>query len=240
MPDTRKGIYIAVLNQGDIRAELAYVLTELTHQNKYNIMISYPANKPISHNRNKIVQDFLQRKNFDYLLMLDSDNVPPTNILNLADFDKDVICGLSFGWQQKLVVPSIFRRKKDGLYTIAPFRGDEGLIEVDAAGSGQMMIARRVLEKIRYPFRNEYDRDGIKKLGLDINFCERAKDLGFKVYAHLDYISSHWVTFDLKEVYSILIDKKDLEERIEHIKVNMNGETEIKEKPKKQDEKQNT
>ena len=230
--NTRKGIYIAVLNQGDIRAELAYVLTEFTHQGKYDLMISYPGDKPISHNRNKIVQDFLQRKNFDYLLMLDDDNVPPTNLLNLADFDKDIICGLSFGWQKNMVIPSVFKRRPDGLYTVREFKGDEGLIEVDAAGSGQMMIARRVLEKMRYPFRNEYDRDGIKKLGLDINFCQRAKEMGFRVYVHLDYICDHWVTFNLKEVYSTLVENKELKERLEHITIHSNGEAQPKNKKK--------
>jgi hypothetical protein len=211
MSNQKKGVYLAILNQGEIRAELAKVLLELTHQNKYNIMISYPADKPISHNRNKIVQDFLNHKDYDYLLMLDDDNVPPTNILNLADFDKDVICGISFGWQKNLVIPSVFKRKEDGLYCVHEFTGDEGLIETDAAGSGQMMIARRVLEKIQYPFRNEYDRDGIKKLGLDLNFCQRVKDLGFKIYVHTDYICSHFVTFDLKQIYQILMEKKEIE-----------------------------
>lgn len=217
MSNQKKSIYISVLNQGEIRVELAKVLTELTHQNKYNILISYPSDKPISHNRNKIVQDFLNHKDYDYLLMFDDDNIPPTNILNLADFDKDVICGISFGYQQNLVIPSVFKRKDDGLYSVHEFTGEEGLMEVDAAGSGQMMIARRVLEKIQYPFRNEYDRDGIKKLGLDLNFCQRVKELGFKVYAHTDYICSHYVTFDLKEVYQVLVEQKETQKRLDEI-----------------------
>ncbi len=226
--NTKKSIYVAVLEQGQIRAELARVLLEISHQYEYDIDIGYHCDKPISHNRNKIVQTFLQNKDYDYLLMLDSDNVPPTNILHLADFDKDIIFGLSFGWQQGMVIPSVFRRKPDGLYTVAPFTGEEGLMEIDAAGSGQMMIARRVLEKMKCPFKNEYDRDGIKKLGLDLNFCQRTKELGFKVWIHLDYISSHWVGFDLKEVYRILVEKEDLEKRLGQITIHSNGNVEEK------------
>lgn len=225
MENTKKWIYVAILEQGEIRTELSKTLLNISHQNEYNIDIGYHPDKPISHNRNKIVQTFLQDKKYDYLLMLDDDNVPPANILHLADFDKDVICGISFGWQKGLVIPSLFRRKPDGLYTVAPFNGDEGLMEVDAAGSGQMMIARRVLEKIRYPFRNEYDRDGVKKLGLDINFCQRVKEIGFKVWAHTDYISSHWIPFDLKEVYRILLEKEELEKRLEKITIHGDEET---------------
>ena len=223
--DTKKWIYIAVLEQGHTRSELDKVLLNISHQYEYNIDIGFHCDKPISYNRNKIVQTFLQNKKYDYLLMLDDDNVPPADILHLADFDKDIICGLSFGWQQGLVVPSAFKRRPDGIYTVAPFTGDEGLIEVDAAGSGQMMIARRVLEKLRYPFRNEYDRDGMKKLGLDLNFCQRAKELGFKVWVHLDYLSSHWVEFDLKEVYRVLLERDEAVKRLENITIHANGET---------------
>lgn len=230
MANNKKWIYIAVLEQGHIRTELTRSLLNISHQYEYNIDIGFHCDKPISHNRNKIVQTFLQDKKYDYLLMLDDDNIPPVNILHLADFDKDIICGLSFGWQRNIVVPSVFRRRTDGIYTVAPFTGDEGLMETDAAGSGQMMIARRVLEKMKYPFRNEYDRDGIKKLGLDLNFCQRAKELGFKVWVHLDYISSHWVEFDLKEVYRVLVERDDTLKRLEQITVHANGEIGTKEK----------
>jgi hypothetical protein len=150
--------------------------------------------------------------------MLDDDNVPPNNILNLVDFNKDIICGISFGFQQNLVVPSVFKRRDNGLYTIHEFTGEEGLMEVDAAGSGQMIIARRVLEKLEYPFRNEYDRDGVKKLGLDLNFCQRAKELGFQVFAHTDYICSHIVPFDLKTIYATLVENKELQSHLKKIK----------------------
>lgn len=223
MANKKKWIYLAVLEQGEIRAELAQALLSITHQYDYNVDVGFHCDKPISYNRNKIVQTFLQDKKYDYLLMLDGDNVPPATILHLADFDKDIICGLSFGWQKGLVIPSVFRRKKDGTYTIAPFNGDEGLIEVDAAGSGQMMIARRVLEKLRYPFRNEYDRDGIKKIGLDLNFCQRAKELGFKTWVHLNYISDHMVTFNLKDVYRVLIEKDEALKRLEQIKIHIDN-----------------
>ena len=40
-----------------------------------------------------------------------------------------------------------------------------------------------------------------KLIGLDINFCHRAKKLGFKVFCHTDYICSHHTRFDLKSIY---------------------------------------
>lgn len=202
----KKKIYIAVLNQGNIRPELVSVLHNLSFQNKYELLISYPSDKPISHNRNTIVQSFLQRKEFDYLIMIDNDIVPPVNILNLVDFQKDIITPTMFMYQQKAIIPLILERKSDGLYTTKSFEGEEGLTECDAVGTGCIVLSRKVLEAVKHPFQNEYDADGIKLFGLDIAFCRRAKALGFKVYCHLDYLCSHWTSLDLKDIYAALSD----------------------------------
>jgi hypothetical protein len=74
---------------------------------------------------------------------------------------------------------------------------NNGVVEVDAIGSGVMMIARRVLEAIPHPFRNDYDPEGIKTRGLDSNFCRRAKKLGYSVWVDTNNKSSHWTTMDL-------------------------------------------
>ncbi len=200
----QKSIYIAVLNQGNIRTELVTVLNELSHQqDRYKLFITYPSHKPISYNRNKIVQDFLTTE-CDFLMMVDSDIIPPSNILNLADFNEDIVAPLMFAYQEKTVIPLILKQETDGLWGVQNFKGNEGLIEVDATGTGCIIIKREVLEKIKWPFRNEYDADGIKKYGLDLMFCQRAKKEGFKVYCHLDYPCSHWITMDLKDVYLAL------------------------------------
>ena len=214
----KKAIYLAVLNQGDIRPELANVITQFVNQDKYELYVTYPAAKPITQNRNKIVQDFLSKPQYDYLIMLDSDNVPPANLLDLVDYQKDIIGSLYFGYQRNMIVPFVLERNKDGLYTIIELKGKRGLIECDAIGTGIIIIKREVLEKVKFPFRNTYDADGIKLFGLDIHFCQQAKELGFKVFCHLDYISSHWVTMDLKDVYAILLDKEDLEKQLKALK----------------------
>jgi len=214
----KKGVYIAVLNQGGIRPELAHVLHQMPSQDKYEVIITYPMDKPITQNRNKIVQDFLPRKEFDYLMMIDGDIVPPINILNLADFQVDIVAPMLFAYQKMMIVPLALREDKDGLYKIAAFRGDEGLMEVDAVGSGCIMMSREVLEKVKFPFKNEYDADGIKKIGLDLHFCKEAKKLGFKVYTHLDYICSHWMEFDLKTIYNWMLDAEEMQRELQDLK----------------------
>lgn len=215
-----KGVYVAALNQGEVKRELSYILTELQFNDRYKILVSYPQDKPITQNRNKIVQDFLSRKEYDYLMMVDDDIVPPPNILDLCDFQKDIIAPVMFTFQGKKVVHLAMRRTKDGKYAPISFKGNEGLIEVDATGTGCIIIHRRVLENIKFPFRNEYDADGIKKTGLDFNFCTRAKKLGYQTWVHLDYISSHYATIDLKEIYSLAIEKEEMIKRIHELEKN--------------------
>jgi len=195
-----KSIYIAVLNQGSIRPEIAHLLSILSKQRKYEIIISYPAKKPITNNRNTIVKNFLETE-CDYLLMMDNDCVPTEKLLDLADYDKDIIGAVCFGYLKKMLIPFAMKLKLDGKYDIIETGLNDGVIECDAIGSGVMMIARRVLEDMPFPFRNEYDPEGIKTKGLDFNFCRRAKKKGFKVWVDTDMLASHWTTLDLLEVW---------------------------------------
>jgi len=216
MIDHKVAIYIAVLNQHDIHDQLSERLLGYALQTDYEVCIVHFSYKPITQNRNKIVQDFLSKPQYDYLIMLDSDNVPPVNLLNLVDFKKDIVASLYFGYQNGMIVPFCLEMGKDGLFTVMDLHGKRGLVECSAVGTGIIVIKRAVLEdeRLRFPFRNEYDKDGIKQLGLDINFCKRAKEVGYKVYCHLDYISGHWVPVDLKDIFALLLEKEGLEKQL--------------------------
>jgi hypothetical protein len=206
-----KSIYIAILNEGTIRTELSVVLNELLLQDKYKVLIRYPNDKPITFNRNEIVKSFLKSP-CDYLLMIDDDVVPPLGILNLADFQKDIIGALCFAFTHNMVVPIAWNRRADGQYWLSDLDGNDGLQKVDAVGTGCIMISRKVLENPWWQnnggwFKNEYDKTGHKKEGNDLAFCRKAEDLGYKVYTHTDYTCSHIVPMDLRYIYGTLINK---------------------------------
>jgi len=195
-----KSVYVAILNQGWIRPELATLLSRLPEQRKYNLYIGYPAHKPITNNRNIIVKRFLE-SGMDYLLMIDNDNVPPENILDLADYEKDIVSGLCFAFMKNMIIPLCLKMNQEKTYDLMDIEEKSGLVECDGVGSGVMMIKREVLEKLPFPFRNEYDPEGIKTKGLDVNFCRRAKEIGFKVWCHLDMKCSHWTPVDIRNVW---------------------------------------
>ena len=200
----KKKILVAVLNQGSTSVGLSDSLMQMKSSPDYDVEIEFHNEKPISNNRNKICQRFLGQEEYDYLLMIDGDIVPPPSVINLADYQKDVVGALCFMWQQGVVMPVAFNRRPEGMYKqIEPDKCD-GMVEVDAIGTGCIMLSRKVLEEVKAPFMNEYDPDGIKIFGLDIAFCRRAKEKGFKVYVNTDYICDHWTTVNLKSIYGII------------------------------------
>lgn len=225
MSDTlkQKTVYLAILNQGEINTELVKLITVLIQEEGFRIQLSFPNAKPIENNRNTIVQKFLATES-EFLMMIDSDIVPPVNIMRLLDFDKDIITPLMFTRQKGELLPLFLKRGKDGIYDVDDYLNKSGLQEVDATGTGCIIIKRKVLEAVKYPFKNIYDVDGVKTFGLDFNFCQKSKELGFSSWVHLDYIASHYYTYNLKDLYYLTINfervKRELETLKEHLKEN--------------------
>jgi|TARA_Y100000310_G_scaffold312222_1_gene359299 hypothetical protein len=222
MPIRQKTIYVAILNQGDIRTDLAQVINVMIQNDSYRLQLTYPAAKPITNNRNTIVQKFLAT-DCDYLMMVDSDIVPPINILNLADFDKDIITPLMFVKQKGMLIPLFLKRNRDGMYDAADYLGKVGLQEVDATGTGCIIIKREVVEEMKHLFKNRYDEDGIKVLGNDFAFCQDAKKLGFRVWVHLDYVAGHHSTQDLKDEFYEQLGKYRIEREMHFLKEALKG-----------------
>jgi hypothetical protein len=215
----QKNVFLNILNQGTINTDLSKVINTLIEQDGFRIGINYPFGKPITNNRNTIVQKFLAQKEYDYLMMIDSDIVPPPNILKLLDYQKDIITPLMFCLQKEEIRPLFLKRASDGVYDIPKDYMDmSGLQEVDATGTGCIIISRKVLETIKHPFENVYDADGVKKLGNDLYFCQKAKKAGFKIFVHMDYEASHFTTMDLKELYHMLLINKRTEDMFYKLK----------------------
>ena len=202
--ENKKSILVVILNQGEIATTLCNSINVMSNNPNYNVVIEYADDKPISQNRNKIVQRFLSKSEYDYLMMIDSDIVPPPSVVHMADFEKDVMGATCFMWREGRPHAVIFRRREGGLYSPIDIEKKDGVIEVDAIGTGCIILSRKVLETVKAPFVNEYDPDGIKLYGLDIAFCRKAREKGFKIYANLDYLCDHWVRLNIKQMYGIV------------------------------------
>ena len=198
-PSSKKRILVGVLHQGWIRPEMYKTLFEMQTDKRFDVTIYFSNIRPSENNRNFLVQKALE-EGYDYLLNIDHDIVPLKKLLDLVGLKKDVIGGAFPAWNT--VDPNY------PLYFIAMDRAEDGyrehkekvgLQEVDAVGSGGMLLSRAVMEAVKEPFLRKW-KDGFAITGLDFFFCEKAKDLGFKVFCHYDYPCSHYKDLDLLQV----------------------------------------
>jgi len=184
---------------GDPRVEITPMIT--TH-------------RPYVHNLHLIQKDFLDG-DYDYLITMDDDNPPLKNIIDLIFLDKDVMVCPTPVWNDEggsfpIYFNVMVDEGKAGLTPLASskrFKG-VGLYEIDAGGSGCMIIARRVLEKMKAPFMRTWSDDGIVKWGGDFSFCRRAKEQGFSIWTHLDYMCQHFKELELTSVLKVIMEMK--------------------------------
>lgn len=174
----------------------------------------------LSRQRNEVVKTFLDLTDVEWLLFIDSDES-----ITVEAFDKlvatahavqrPVVAGLYFGTQPggalglPRPVPHLYRRADDGVSVlpIADYPTDQ-VIEIDAAGTGCLLIHRSVLEEIRAladPMEGPdwcWFRDlpvGGRWLGEDLYFCRRVRSIGVPIVAHTGAILAHRRRFWLDE-----------------------------------------
>lgn len=199
----RKSVMMAIPTDGKIHHKVVGVLCKILLQGKHDITTYISAMRGIGEHRNKIVKDFLET-DMEYLVMIDSDNPPPENILDLTQLDKDVIAlptPINMDW---MGVTNIYwnvfgedgyPRKESG----------SGLEEVKKVGTGCIVIHRRVLEALKWPFTTVRDEGDMRVVGTDIAFSQRATEAGFKLYVHWDYTCRHYKEIDLLTIKERLI-----------------------------------
>lgn len=193
MTDNRR-ILISVPNTGDICKHVVFSLLKLQMDFRFKSTIILPTHNPYENNLNHIVKDFIDG-GYDFWLNIDSDNPPTKNPLDMVHADFDIM---------GFPTPQLYIDKdKEGdrpFYFVAvdaveggykEHQPMEDVQEVDAIGSGCMLIARRVLLKMQQPFMRIYDDYGRVQLGADFNFCRRAKEAGWRIFANYNYPCMH-------------------------------------------------
>lgn len=144
-------------------------------------------------NRQKIIDRFLEKR-YDALLFLDTDILPPEDIISrMIAHKKDIVTGVYLGAmkiQGKIrQAPVIydFSHKKD-YFRPVPLNSvlDEDLREIAASGFGCILISRPVLEKVQLRYNKELGS------GEDIPFCRDARELhGFKTFVDTSIKCTH-------------------------------------------------
>ncbi len=160
--------------------------------------------------RNEIVLEALKIPSCAYVLFVDDDNPIPTDTLDkMMEADKDIIIAAiptrspdangyhklcAFYSEEKEVGGKKIRTYRD----IQQFRDPGPLHRIDAGGTGCMLIKRKVLEAMNKKYGQYMFERGVimldepvvengvtidrRTMSEDVQFCERAVDLGFEIW----------------------------------------------------------
>lgn len=217
----RKKVLVACCNgRGWIHKGVVFAAMKMIQDPRHSVTFIAPTHSPYVQNLHKTVNDFLNRGD-DFLLIMDDDNPPLRNPIDLVELDCDVVGLPTPVWHSAVKGDRPFylnalnevrdvAGKVEGFKPVDSIPGFDlnGLQEVDAVGTGCVLIARRVLIELmrrcvgnpmETPFMRRWNDRGEVEMGNDYAFCSRARDAGFKIRAHFDYTCQHFNELELQE-----------------------------------------
>lgn len=184
------------------------------HPRTYEIMY-VPGLRPVAYARNVAITNFLNHPNADKMWFIDDDLVPTESSLNIFNSTADIVSGLYYlllmEGSTPVISSAIYHKDGGGFKQIDPknYKGKNPIIPIDAAGTGTLLISRKVAEDSRMMLSNEYmsaegqlttlredealpifrtlaKANGSEERSEDIDFVWRAKQLGYLVEGVLD------------------------------------------------------
>ena len=213
-------VSIGSCDPGTVNGAFAYRLIQLAQARSARLgpFVRVKGSGLLSKQRNRVVKQFLDGTKSDWLLLIDSDEQ-----LTLEAFDKlletahdkerPVVAGLVFagfgieGAPYPKPVPAIFQDAPEGSLPLYKYDKDS-VFEIDAAGTGCLLIHRSVLEKMRETADANQGTDWCwfwdgpvdgNWIGEDLLFCRRIKALGFPIYVNTGAILPHQKSYWLDE-----------------------------------------
>ena len=182
-----KSVLLAIPTRGMVPMEWAMALRHLIIPQDVTLEVRGLAGYPIDDMRNELVATFLKSKH-DHLFFNDDDTLLPNMALErLLSRDTDIVSGLYYtrvepihpvAYEDKLVTSGtgIFPIKEHGT----------GLMQVGYVGAGALLISRKVLETLPYPWffwsRNDPRVPLKERISEDMYFCKKAREAGFQIY----------------------------------------------------------
>lgn len=176
-------------------------------------------------NSRNIILNYALKNNYNHILMMDTDVIPPKNIIEeLLETKKNIVSGLYFNYfkvsgklqllpvawksitkeefqkiKQKIKLPECVKSHLDIKQHLTNKEVHSNkLIKVLFPSAGCMLISRKVFEKIKYETTDTSDIGNIKTTD-EIEFILKAKKLGFDSYCHTKLKCKHLIKEKLKQ-----------------------------------------
>ena len=137
------------------------------------------------------------RGNYDYMLQIDSDQEFPEDALcRMLDRNLDVVTGIYVGKEEShrpVIFTELFKDSGEA-YAHASKKGlnelmKKELFEIAGAGAGFLLVREHILRLMKI-HQHEWFKP-YEGLGEDVSFCQRARELGFKIYADNSFEVGH-------------------------------------------------
>lgn len=180
-------VHVAITHTGSMPAETCYALPiMLMTARKADIGVEYLTyGHSLIYTARDMAADYVKsNKDIDAILFLDSDMVPPADlIVKLVEADKPIVGALAFK-RTPPHEPCIFKTCSDKGSTFY-YDYPKDLIEVEGIGMACCLIKREVFDMPKPWYFPSPD------LGEDLAFCSRAREHGHSVWCDTRLICGH-------------------------------------------------
>lgn len=214
---------MGIPSTGDRNDSQIYALRRLQKKYEDKIELVYPEVfvGRIFHDyaRCAVVEDFIQ-SGCDILWFLDSDVVPPENVLDLVvnHGEKWKLAGAPYpvwmsvpGFDTQQINFTVYKRNETGRFHAAKIP-DSGTDMVDGIATGCLFIKREVIDKLSKPYFEFKYHPETRCLteGEDIGFCRKVSDLGYKFFTDYSMLCHHYKKVSLLDVSNTIETQKQM------------------------------
>lgn len=146
----------------------------------------------IAAKRNRLAERFLAHKQWQWLLFLDTDMVPPPFTLKrLLSHQLPIVGPLMFTRQPPFMAEAVRTLPDGSNRTLVEFGGDQPLERVAWMGAGCLLIRREALVKIPRPWFGFDGTTGEAGCNEDEYFCQKATKAGISIHCDTGFCVGH-------------------------------------------------
>ena len=197
MNPSKKKILIGIPTARNIEPDTFKAIYDLEVPEGYETTFQFFYGYNIDQVRN-LIADWVVN-GFDYLFSVDSDIAFSKDTLKkLLAHDKDVVSGLYIQRKPGLHILEVYERNEHGGVSNIPYGKikDRGLVEIAGCGFGCVLVKAEVFKAIGYPQFKYYSAINHKDtVSEDVDFCRKALDKGFKIWADTTIQCQHTGSF---------------------------------------------
>jgi len=144
---------------------------------------------------------------YDYLFSVDSDiSFAPDTLKKLIAHDKDIVSGLYIQRIPGTHTLEVYEKNAHGGVNNIPYQHIRNipLVEIAGCGFGCVLVKSEVIRAIGYPYFVYHSAlDHRQTISEDVDFCRKAREKGFKLYADTTILCEHHGSSSFKVADSV-------------------------------------